>query len=140
MSTRDLINQKILELSNIVNQDPKSVLLVEDQVLARNTAARLLIRLDYLVTPCNNAVNALAMIASGKTFDILFADINLPGEMNGLSLAQNLHSKFPNMKILLTSGNPPADDNALSEIGASIILKPYHKDDLQQALDAYFGI
>jgi DNA-binding response OmpR family regulator len=64
----------------------------------------------------------------------LFADINMP-RMGGVELAQRARQAFPDLRILLTSGEARAD-NAWLASGAHYLNKPYDRRSLLAAIDA----
>jgi len=70
---------------------------------------------------------------SGQKFDILFSDIIMPGNMNGLDLARSVRQHFPRLPILLTSGYAKSAAEVYRD-GFNIIAKPYDTDSLAEAL------
>jgi two-component system, response regulator PdtaR len=58
-----------------------------------------------------------------------FADIELPGSMNGLELARRVQADFPNLEFLMTSGRAPVHDVASRR---PFIPKPY---DVAEVID-----
>jgi CheY-like chemotaxis protein len=51
--------------------------------------------------------------------------------MDGLSLAKNVRSNFPSMKIILMTGALPREPNkAAAEVGAAYLLSKLRVDDL----------
>ena len=63
---------------------------------------------------------------------LLFTDVVMPGEMNGLVLAERVLADFPGLKILFTSGY---SENAILRrgslvSGARLLSKPYRRRDL----------
>ena len=101
------------------------VLLVEDEDLVRQVAKRILERAGFRVLAAANAPDALEIAARGRP-DILVSDIVLPGMGDGISLAEDLHERWPDMPILLMTGYtervPPP--------WAGLLTKPYEFDDL----------
>ncbi|WP_035646473.1 response regulator, partial [Bradyrhizobium sp. ORS 285] len=74
----------------------RSVLLVDDSPFFRNMLAPVLKSAGYKVRTASSAIEGLATLRSGHTFDIVVTDIEMP-EMNGFEFAetiradQNLH-------------------------------------------------
>jgi len=52
----------------------------------------------------------------------MFSDIHMPGSMNGVELAKRVREAFPEVKLVLTSGNPGPKN--ISEL-ATFVTKPY---------------
>jgi len=108
------------------------ILLVEDDVGVRKTAARMLSDLGYTVGEATDAHSALEAIRSGAVFDLLFTDYVMPGGMTGWDLAQMVWQSKPGMPILFTTGY---SDNLIMQNAAldervRLLSKPYTKRDL----------
>ena len=78
-------------------------------------------------------------IESGERFDLLFTDIVMPGQLNGLALARELRARDPAVRILFTSGfsSPVTLREQIDELGgAELIAKPYRKAELAMLVRA----
>ena len=119
----------------------KRVLVVEDNSQVRKLARARLEDLGYNVEEAVSgdlATNVLAEKAS--EIDIVFTDLVMPGEMDGLALARHVVASYPNIRILLTSGYAKdvlrhADD----DFAQRILHKPYRQSELAAALAALFA-
>lgn len=60
-----------------------AILIVEDDSLVRNFALTQIQSLGYTTLTANNAAEALAIVDAGKTIDLLFTDVIMPGAMDG---------------------------------------------------------
>lgn len=109
------------------------VLLVEDEPLVRWTAHDGLEAAGYQVIEAENAGQALTILEARRDVGVLFTDVNMPGPMDGLSLAELVHAKWPDIRLVVTSGRglerPLPDDGAF-------LTKPYSYDDLARTIDA----
>jgi CheY-like chemotaxis protein len=105
---------------------PRTILVVEDEVLVRMVIADYLRDCGYKVIEAGNAAEALTVLQSSETVDIVFSDVQMPGEMDGFGLAQWVRQNRPGLRILLTSGNARAAHTAgdLCEEGP-LESKPY---------------
>jgi len=110
----------------------RAVLLVEDNPDVREVAAGLLEKLGYRVSSVGDAPAALDVLASGESVDVVFSDLVMPGEVDGLGLARRMREQYPQIPILLTSGYARAG-SAAGE-GFMVLRKPYRLDDLSRAL------
>jgi CheY-like chemotaxis protein len=82
-------------------------LIVEDDADLRQLTALLLEESEFDAVECESAEAALAvMLLRGKDVSMVFADIRLPGVMDGVDLARELKMRWPHLSIILTSGNP----------------------------------
>jgi CheY-like chemotaxis protein len=67
------------------------VLVVEDEPLVRFGAMDALQDAGFEVVEAGNADAALAVLSTRDDITVLFTDINMPGSMNGLELAGEVH-------------------------------------------------
>jgi CheY-like chemotaxis protein len=82
-------------------------LIVEDDADLRQLTALLLEESEFDAVECESAEAALAvMLLRGKDVSMVFADIRLPGVMDGVDLARELKMRWPHLIVILTSGNP----------------------------------
>jgi CheY-like chemotaxis protein len=83
------------------------VLIVEDDAELRWLTATLLEESEFDAIECESAEAALAvMLMRGQDVNMIFADIRLPGVMDGIDLACEVKMRWPHLIIVLTSGNP----------------------------------
>jgi two-component system, response regulator PdtaR len=80
------------------------ILLVEDEVLIRAFIAEELRLEGFSVIEADRADDALAYIEAGEQVDLVFSDIQTPGSLDGLQLAETLRDKYPDIAVILTSG------------------------------------
>ena len=82
-------------------------LIVEDDPDLRELAAALLEETDLKVVECATAEEALVtMCTHGNEVALIFADIRLPGLIDGIDLARKARALWPRVRIIVTSGNP----------------------------------
>src|SRR5260370_9425163 len=79
------------------------VLIVEDDVLLRLVTASNLRDAGFEVIEAANSAEAIRVLDCIPV-DALFSDIDMPGRMDGLALAQWVHQRRLDMRIILTSG------------------------------------
>jgi len=105
----------------------ETVLVVEDEVLVRMVIADYLRECGYRVIEAGNAAEAISVLQSPEPVDIVFSDIQMPGDMDGFGLATWVRQNHPGLKVLLASGNARAAHTAgdLCEEGP-LERKPYH--------------
>ncbi|MFX8184022.1 response regulator, partial [Acinetobacter baumannii] len=60
--------------------------------------------LGYVTLQAADAAEAIAIINSGKPFDLLFTDVIMPGKMNGRQLADEVLKSRPDLRVVYTSG------------------------------------
>src|SRR5258705_6840623 len=82
-------------------------LIVEDDAELRWLTSTLLEESEFDAIECESAEAALAiMLMRGQDVNMIFADIRLPGVMDGIDLAREVKMRWPHLIIVLTSGNP----------------------------------
>jgi CheY-like chemotaxis protein len=111
----------------------ETILLVEDEPGVRRVAMRILKAAGYNVLDADGAQRAMALFAEhGDAIDILVTDVVMP-EMDGRRLAEQLHLKRPELRVLYMSGYT---DDAVVRYGIShaempFLQKPFSSQDLQ---------
>src|ERR1700761_2120342 len=86
-----------------------TILIVEDEPLVRMHGVDILEDAGFHVREASSADEALVALEDGTTFHVLFSDIDMPGSMNGMALARVVHERWPAIRVLMTSGNPPIE-------------------------------
>jgi two-component system, response regulator PdtaR len=81
------------------------ILVIEDEVLTRALIAEELRLAGFSVIEADRADDALTYIKAGKQVDLVFSDIQTPGLLDGVQLAETLREKYPDILVILTSGN-----------------------------------
>jgi len=84
--------------------NPTFVLVVEDEVLLRMSAVDMVEDAGYLPLEAGDAAEAVAILESRSDIALVFTDIQMPGDMDGLGLAKAVHKRWPPIKIILVSG------------------------------------
>jgi PAS domain S-box-containing protein len=116
----------------------QTILVVEDNPGMRRVVLRQLRELGYRVLECDSAVAALEVLPR-EPVDVLFTDIVMPGGLDGLELARTARERWPELKIVLTSGFPQSRLDERGLLGSlQLLSKPYRKEDLAAALRATF--
>jgi CheY-like chemotaxis protein len=61
-------------------------------------------RLGYDTVYRDSAEAALQFLAEGTNVDLLFSDIVMPGTIDGVGLAREVRTRYPNLPVILTTG------------------------------------
>ncbi len=89
------------------------------------------------MTHARDGREALALLRSGKPFDLLLSDVVMPGGLGGIDLARAARRLRPKLKILLTSGYAADAGLAPGTDGEfPFIAKPFHPAVLARRLRA----
>lgn len=86
------------------------VLVVEDEMVLRMRAADVVEDAGFSAVEAVNADEAIAILESRSDISLLFTDIQMPGSMDGLKLAHAVHSRWPDIGIILVSGQAKPSD------------------------------
>ena len=109
----------------------KTILVVDDDEDVRQVAVAMLSQLGYNVLEAKDGPSALKVLGQdGKGIDLVFSDVF------GFELSQELHRRYPQIKILLTSGFPGKIRNkdGIDGTGFTVLRKPYMWADLAEAV------
>ena len=101
------------------------VLLVEDEALIAEIIGEALMDAGHAVHWAGNAADALSHLTGGARVDVLFTDINLPGEMDGAMLAEFARKADPRLPVIYASGRWGLLDKLRGQPDARILPKPY---------------
>jgi two-component system, cell cycle response regulator CpdR len=87
-----------------------TALVVEDDQIQRAMVAMLLEETDIQVIQCESAEAAeLVLEKVGGCLCMMFTDVFLAGRMTGAELATKARRRFPDLKVIVTSGRNPPD-------------------------------
>ena len=109
------------------------VLIVEDEFLLRADAADFIKRAGFTVYEANNADEAIRVLEAHREIRVVFTDINMPGSMDGLKLAQYVRGRWPPIKLIVTSGYMLPPDKGLPD-GAAYFAKPYRLEKITRSI------
>ena len=103
----------------------RTVLIVEDNAELRNVTVALLEDEELDTIECESAEAALAVMLMGeRKVDMIFADVRLPGVMDGVDLAWEVRQRWPRLPVVLTSGQPCERARDLPP-GVAYVSKPW---------------
>jgi signal transduction histidine kinase/ActR/RegA family two-component response regulator len=120
----------------------ETVLVVEDNPTLRAMVVMQLTRLGYRVRQSESAAAAMAVLEQDpQRIDLLFADVVMPGKLDGYDLARIVRQRWPATRILMTSGFPGTKLDHATTVAPDIPLltKPYRRAALAQALRDALG-
>jgi len=122
----------VREVEKKLKRQCARILIVEDNTDLAKSANRVLSEAGYEVAVATNAGEALEMLRTTASLDVLFTDIILTHGSNGIELAQEAAKLKPGIKILFSSGFSEAALRASGRavVSGHFIAKPYRKRDL----------
>lgn len=110
------------------------VLIVEDEPLIRMLAIEMVEEAGFSTLDAGDVSEALIVLADREEICCVFSDINMPGDMNGIDLAAIVKSDWPEIHIILASGQL---HNLTGKLGVSdrFLMKPYSFAEVSEALE-----
>jgi CheY-like chemotaxis protein len=116
---------------------PRTILVVEDEVLIRLSLSDYLRECGFTVLEAASGDEAIAVLRGrGDDVDLVFSDVQMPGETDGFALARWVRGHHPRIPVMLTSGVAHAVEKAADLcLEGPIVKKPYdHATLLSQIL------
>jgi two-component system, response regulator PdtaR len=83
----------------------QAILIVEDEILIRLSLEEDLIDAGFVVLQAADAAEALEVLQSAIQVDLLISDVRMPGAIDGVELVRRARAFWPQLKIVLISGN-----------------------------------
>ncbi len=127
-SSRQVAAELPSYLSGDLPVGTETILLVEDEALVRELAARTLQERGYTVVQAGNGTEALQLLESQPelSFQLLVTDVVMP-LLGGPGLAEHLKARQPELKVLFMSGytDVAAVQRQLVEPGFAYVSKPF---------------
>ncbi|MCW4840455.1 ATP-binding protein [Enterobacter hormaechei] len=110
------------------------VLVLEDEAGVRHTLCEQLHQLGYLTLEAENGEQALNMLDASPDIGMFISDLMLPGGLSGAEVIGHVRSHYPQLPVLLISGQDlrPAHNPQLPDV--PLLRKPFTRQQLAQAL------
>ncbi len=100
------------------------IIVVEDEALVRMNSVDVLEGAGFEVVEAANADEAIVLLEQAEDVRLMFSDIDMPGSMDGMALAELVHARWPRIRVLLTSGHHHVADADVPDHG-KFVPKPY---------------
>jgi CheY-like chemotaxis protein len=113
----------------------RTILVVEDEVLVRMMITDQLRNAGYTVFEAADADEALELLAHTVAITMIISDIQVPGSVDGVALARVVRSKYPAIRIFLTSGHSHVGDGVDHD---GFFPKPYNVATIIRRIEALF--
>lgn len=113
-----------------------TLLVVEDEPEVLEIACNALDGLGYRTLPAEDGGRALATLEAHPEIDLLFTDIVMPGELNGVELAIEVRRRRPGLPVIFASGY--STDSLLTQLPPHSVFmqKPYRLAALSAHIEA----
>ncbi|ACB78288.1 MULTISPECIES: response regulator [Methylorubrum] len=114
---------------------PRSILVVEDDCIVRLVAAGMLEDAGFSVLEAGTADEAMTILEDTPGITALVTDIDMPGTLDGLALADRVSARWPHIRLVVTSGGRDLRDADVPDDGR-FLPKPYRRSQLLKAIEA----
>ncbi|MBT3298801.1 response regulator [archaeon] len=114
-----------------------SILIVDDEETHRTLFKEILERQDYKIYTSHSAVDAIEACRLNPDIGVVLTDINLGGEMDGISLTTRLRANKPEIVTLVMTGyNEEYPIDFCMSLGIrEVLYKPISTEDLLNVMD-----
>jgi CheY-like chemotaxis protein len=103
------------------------ILVVEDEALVRLAAVGMFEDAGFRMIEAVNSDQALELLAADSDVQLLFTDVNMPGTIDGLALARQVHDRWPHIGVMVASAKQVLQPEELPA-GSRFDQKPYNPD------------
>ncbi|MBL4577884.1 MAG: response regulator [Flavobacteriales bacterium] len=110
------------------------ILIVEDEILIAEDLRMILENEGYSVVGIPNNGNDALKLATQRFPEIIFMDINLKGEWNGIQTAEAIREAYPAIIIYLTSCQDPPTLTQAEQSKPYKILTKFRKEEILETL------
>ena len=110
----------------------RCLLLVEDDVLVRDTVALMLEEDGFEVIEAADAAEALKLVSEGLDTPVIVTDVDLGGGPSGADLADALHRMRPDVRIIFITGRLASLDDRILDEREAILPKPFESNALSR--------
>ena len=114
------------------------VLVVEDEFLVRIDLVDELEMAGFNVLEAGTAAEAVKILEGDREIAAVFTDINLPGTMDGIALAECVRKRWPPTVIVICSGNNLTDLRPIPP-DIDFLPKPYEINTLDRVVKGAFA-
>jgi PAS domain S-box-containing protein len=108
------------------------VLIVDDNADVAEVASSLFEDLGYETIYRDSAEAALKLLDAGPKIDLVFSDVVMPGTIDGVGLAREIRSRYPNLPVALTTGY--SDAAAAAPPNLKVLRKPFDTEALRDLI------
>lgn len=116
------------------NAGKTTILVVEDEVLLRSMISEELRDHDYTVIEAVNADEAVSVLRSHLSVDVVFTDLRMPGALDGAALVRLIRAEFPFVKVVMVSSELPEPE--VHALLHAYIRKPFKLAQLNSCVQA----
>jgi len=131
------IKERVLEhlaVKVLMRTKKVSILVVDDEEIARRNLSHVLTKESYAVVEAANGESAVKEL-DGSDFDIVITDLRM-GKMDGMSLLDHVRMRHPDTKVIMITGYATINSaiEAMQKGAFDYITKPFKLDEVRQSV------
>jgi CheY-like chemotaxis protein len=111
-------------------------LVVDDEPLILMDTAQMVADEGYSIVEAKTAQQAFEFLEHHSSLQLLFTDVQTPGNINGFELARRVAEKWPHIAIVITSGAARPKTGDIPE-GATFLGKPLSEQVIHDVIKAH---
>ena len=115
------------------------ILVVDDEWIIRALIAQSLRDAGYDVAEAENG-DIAARLLDVDQFNVLVTDIHMPGQLDGIALAERVRRKMPNLWVVFVTGRPDVIRRVIDGgLGDAVLSKPFQPEEVVQVVHQLLG-
>ncbi len=118
-----MLHDTVTAASRYTGSLVRTILVVEDEELIRMFLTEFLQDSGYHVFEAETVAQAKRILLD-QNVDLVFSDVNMPGQETGFDLEKWVRLHYPDTKVLLTSGYPHGPESTMALL-EPLLPKPY---------------
>ena len=115
------------------------ILVVEDSPLILMSALDLVTSAGFEGVGAENADEAIAILEARADIHLVFTDVEMPGNIDGVKLAHYIRNRWPPIHLIVASGSTILDERRLPP-GSIFFSKPYDNDTIVKEMTRMLAV
>ena len=116
-----------------IHQSAGLALVAEDEPVIRMDFARVLSDFGFRVLEVGSADTALTYLEAHPEVDFLFTDVDMPGSLDGVGLAEEVERRWPHVSVVVCSGKDSVSQTMMPG-SARFLAKPFSTDAISRIM------
>jgi DNA-binding response OmpR family regulator len=113
---------------------PKTIMVVDADILARMAVADYLRECGYKVIEAVSGAEVHQVLAAGNPVDVLLIDVLLHASEDGFALGRAIRSERPEIQVIMTTSAGKLADKAGELCDDGPLVKPFHPQELMRRI------
>jgi ATP-dependent Lon protease len=136
------VKERILEhlaVRTLIKNRRASILIVDDEEIARKNLEHILIKENYIVNTAVNGIEALQKMAV-CAFDVVISDLKME-KVDGIALLEKIKSRYPSTMVIMITGHASIDSavETIRKGAFHYITKPFKLEEVRDTVREAVG-